>query len=85
MTTSMIERMARVLAPTAFGSITSSKLAQGAERARAMSKARALLAAMRDPTDMMVDAGNDMSESYGGRSVSRAIWPAMIDAALEER
>lgn len=54
--------------------------------------ARAVLEAMRDPTDAMVDAGDDQDGSgaeYSGYSTipasAAAHYRAMIDAALQEK
>ncbi|UFS83223.1 hypothetical protein LPB79_13300 [Rhizobium sp. T136] len=48
--------------------------------------ARAAIKAMREPSEAMVEAGNlpvwDDSVTVG---LSEEIWPAMIDAALEEQ
>ena len=52
--------------------------------------ADAVLAAMREPDEAMVEAGRDPffdmdSEDVGSRPVLAAIWQAMIDAATQDK
>lgn len=47
--------------------------------------ARAVLEAVRRPTDVVEKAGYDRWLSVGGGPCIEAIWEAMIDAALEEK
>ena len=44
--------------------------------------ARAAIAAMREPTERMVEAGE--SADSVGMGAPRDVWPAMIDAALKD-
>lgn len=48
-------------------------------------EARELLELMREPTDLMVDAGLDTDPDEDGDLTPRDIWPAMINAALREK
>ena len=92
MTDTMIERVARVIA-------RASALDDGKEPATAedftdavwedfVPAARAILAAMREPTEPMIDAGykTDHASGLEGRADigPRLAWSAMIDAALSE-
>jgi len=45
---------------------------------------RAVLTAMRDPLDVMVDAGFDAELDEDGDMAPRTVWEAMIDEALAE-
>ena len=89
-----LERMARIIDPTAFKAWQSSydyNLAQGEtdEGARgyadwsqkaacdeALAKAREILAALREPSDAMIEAG-EMCDAAD-------VWRSMIDAILNE-
>lgn len=86
MTDSMIDRLARVIAPAAFSDGHSSKVTQAAELARARANARELLLAIRAPTDEMKEAGAklfDPEEGIGARA-AEIVFHDMIDAALKE-
>jgi hypothetical protein len=48
-------------------------------------RAKAILAAMREPEDGMVDAGFDAERDEDGDMAPRTIWEAMVDEALEGR
>ena len=87
----MIERVAMTLCPSAFTGMYSSKNAQGAEQARALASARAVLTAMREPTDAMMkakalddDGGRTEVDGYLDYLSADNIWRAMIDAALKD-
>lgn len=45
---------------------------------------RAVLQAMREPTDVMCEAGDTALETAGSTASSQHPWQAMIDAALKE-
>lgn len=47
--------------------------------------ARAVLAAMREPTEAMHEAGNDELDRVDGAAFCESIWQIMIDAALAEK
>lgn len=72
----MIERVARAI----YGEDTLDGLG-GDVRQRMMDRAKATILAMREPTDEMVDCGQDARLDGGGYY---DIWRAMIDAALVE-
>ena len=87
----MIERVAITLCPSAFTGGCSSKNAQGAEQARALASARAVIAVMREPTEAMMEAkavddggGKTDVDGYLDYLSADNIWRAMIDAALED-
>lgn len=81
----MIERMAKALY-VAFWETTpkltppSWEKAQECYRDQSRSIARAAIAAMREPTQAMVDACDFDTPSEG---IIRSVWADMIDAALE--
>ena len=96
---SMIERIARTLC-TQHGQNPDRPIASGPQRGvrsemrrpgegpfaweNFTSHARALLTAMREPTEAMaVDAIE--YEASNGRATSQHVWRAMIDAALQEQ
>ncbi len=74
MSEEMVERVARVLAPE-----HEEPLEPGLARAIAMDEARAVIEAMREPTEAMKNAGFAM---LLGNVPVAMIWRAMIDAAL---
>ena len=87
----MIERVAMALSPSAFTGKFLSKHARSAEQARALASARAVLTAMREPTDVMMkakakddDGGKAQVDGYLDYLSADNIWRAMIDAALED-
>jgi hypothetical protein len=87
----MIERIAEALCPSAFTGKFLSKNAQGAEQAKALASARAVLSAMREPTEEMMkakakdDIGGDAPVAgYLDYLSADDVWRAMIDAAREE-
>jgi hypothetical protein len=45
---------------------------------------RAVLAELREPTERLVEAGNQADLGRGGEASVTEIWRAMIDAALSE-
>lgn len=72
MTDSMVERVARVII-AGFDEVTEPE-----EREDCLNLARAAIAAMREPTEAMVEAG----ETFVEYSAS-ACWDRMIDEALK--
>ena len=79
----MVERIARVIDPIAYGRIDEET---GAEKSRlevrrqqAEGLARRVLEAMREPTQLMLDVGDAYADDgWGGETT----WRALIDAAL---
>jgi hypothetical protein len=51
---------------------------------KAVRPARAIIAAMRESTDVMVDAGELTADEECECMYARDVWEAMIDAALAE-
>lgn len=81
MTTSMIERVARILEPQAWRALgLSDTLAYKNRRTSSLRKARAAIEAMREPTDAMMR----QMEIAGGAGM-RGVWWMGIDAALLEQ
>lgn len=81
----MIERIARALSPSAFAGGYSSKNAEGAEQTRARARARAVLAAMREPTEAMREAAMHADYRRGFHDGDYAeTFQIMIDAALAD-
>ncbi len=93
----MVERVARAIyeADPMMISITGERLTwdtlefgvpNGGHRARCYRYARAVIAAMREPTEAMVDAGNANGLNYWRcdppTADAEASWRAMIDEAL---
>lgn len=76
----LVDRAARIINPQfdSFGHLGAAYVRQYQDETRA--KARAILAAMRDPTEAMILAGvhHDNMGDMAGR------WRAMIDAAILE-
>ena len=92
MTDSMIERVARAIAAVHIAEVKGTDcepvVAERVE-SRWMSyreEARAAIAAMREPTEAMVDAGYacDGTTTYDATAFCETHWRAMIDAALAE-
>lgn len=88
MTVSMVERIAREIA-------RHTALDEGKEPGTAdnytdhvwrdfVGAARAVLTAMREPTDEMVDVGYDADPDDDGDMAPKSVWKAMIDEALSE-
>lgn len=82
----MVLRIARALAPTAFDENArySTSSARGAERQRAIGRARMILTIVRDPTGSMIDAGNRSRSVPGSDPDARETWIAMIDHAIAD-
>ena len=88
----MVERVARRLCAASCG-ISDERLAHSAPNAWTIfvdghwqlyeGLARTAIAAMREPTDEMANAGAAMNE-FNVLSEARAVWQTMIDAALRE-
>ena len=84
----IVERVARIIDPHAFDPQEKTRLAhlfgcfktaterQSEARAIAMGTARKILAALREPSDAMIEAG-EMCDAAD-------VWRSMIDAALTE-
>lgn len=78
----MIERVARALYEDRFGpSVAPWSQLKDAHKAPYISDARAAIAAMREPTERMAQAGDDLHDFAS----ARLFWSHMIDAALEEK
>ena len=73
---SMVERVARALAVNMFGRDSEEgwRQLEGA--------ARAAIAAMREPTEAMLVAGDDWLTNADCRTEASAVWRAMLDSAL---
>lgn len=54
------------------------------ERERYLERARLAIAAMREPTEGMIEAG-DIPDCDAPHKPADGVWRAMIDAALEEK
>lgn len=77
----MVERVADALERWAFESGGG-----GVERAKSLSLARAAIAAMREPTAEMVQAGRHVShgdDGWVGAEAAAEVWRDMVDAALK--
>lgn len=73
----LIERVARALAPMAWAALGSGDtFAQKARRTASMRHARAAIEAMKQPTDAMLSATEGHSDDPA------TVWMTMIDAAL---
>lgn len=98
MSDKMIERVARAMEPRQFAILDKGQPPQSqyfewrafenaikVSRA-ARKKARAAIAAMRVPTEAMVDAANDPTRANGSPMSKGAmdVWQSMIGVALEE-
>lgn len=75
----MIERVARAILGERFGGAADWDRESETFRAACRAQARAAFAAMREPTDDMVDAGYNETMMRG----ARLHWQAMIDEALK--
>lgn len=94
----MVERAARALVPELWDDTFASRERLGPQwqpefyekvRSDARLKARAMIAAMREPTQLMQDHGiKKLDELAGDNDVKREhldeVWRTMIDAALAE-
>ena len=82
-TEAMVEAVARAIDPEVF---TLPKLNLYRPRYDdAFAKARAALAALREPTTKMIIAGGEaQTRSIGSYGEPEVVWWAMIDAAMEE-
>lgn len=97
MTDSMIERVARVLEPQAWAALgIGDTFVYKNRRTSSLRKARAAIAALREPTEEMYEAGGT-SEAFQiqssidpsrlwqpGQIIAATVWRTMIDAALSE-
>jgi len=83
--TDMIERVAVAMAENDSGPMDSALFAiHWREFGEGyIDSARAAIAAMREPTEKMIDAGSKEQRNILSKPIE-GIWTAMIDAALEE-
>lgn len=80
MTESMVERVARIIEPQAWTALgLCDTLAYKARRTSSLRKARAIIAAMREPTRSMTEHPSYINGEWSRRTVE-----AYIDAALSE-
>lgn len=93
MTESMIEKLARIISPTAFMpmSVHVSRASRQIDIDEAMATARAVLLALREPSEGMVEAGADASGNADDgepilllKNEARAGFTAAIDHILNE-
>lgn len=88
--TPMIERLAEIIAPEWFGDASDMLNNYPDQHIHyqnaAKAKVRAVLTALREPTEVMLQSGGEvLRESVITRTMfAKAVWQAMIDAALNE-
>ncbi|RVI65314.1 hypothetical protein [Sinorhizobium meliloti] len=79
----MIERVARSICAARHDEFNDWDSLDGDERGQFMTEARAVIDAMREPTDEMIAAG-DMPDCDNPQKDAEGVYRNMIDAALKE-